>query len=240
LGRGIGHFVFPVKQEEGMIKAEQKPIDEILRYLDPYNKILLVGCGACVTVCQAGGEKEVGLLASGLRMARQKIGKKMEVLEATTTRQCEPEFALELTETVDKVEAVVSIACGVGVQTLVRHFPKTPVFPGVNTSFLGETVQHGIWEERCQACGNCILEKTGGICPVARCAKQLMNGPCGGSSKGKCEIKRETDCAWQLIYDRLKALGQLHKLEEVIPPRRWGVESRDSGPRRIVREDLKI
>ena len=98
---------------------------------------------------------------------------------------------------------------------------------------------HGVWEERCQACGNCILEKTGGICPVARCAKQLLNGPCGGSSKGKCEIKRETDCAWQLIYDRLKALGQLHKLEEIIPAKRWGVESRDSGPRRIVREDLK-
>ena len=223
-----------------MIKAEQKPIEEILGYLDPYNKILLSGCGACVTVCHAGGEKEVELLASSLRMARAKIGKQIEVLEATPARQCEPEFALELAETVKKVEAVVSIACGVGVQTLVRHFSKTPVFPGVNTTFMGETVAHGVWEERCQACGNCILEKTGGICPVARCAKQLMNGPCGGSSKGKCEIKRETDCAWQLIYDRLQALGQLYKMEEVIPPRRWGVDSRDSGPRRIVREDLKI
>jgi ferredoxin len=223
-----------------MIKAEQKPVDEILRCLDPYNKILLAGCGACVTVCHAGGEKEVGLLASSLRMARKKIGKMIEVQEATPARQCEPEFALELTEAVEKVEAVLSIACGVGVQTLARHFPKTPVFPGVNTIFMGETVAHGVWEERCQACGNCILEKTGGICPVARCAKQLFNGPCGGSSKGKCEIKRETDCAWQLIYDRLKALGQLHKLEEIIPAKRWGVESRDSGPRRIVREDLKV
>jgi len=223
-----------------MIKAEQKPIDEILRSLDPYNKILLAGCGACVTVCHAGGEKEVGLLASGLRMARKKMGKKIEVLEATPARQCEPEFALELTEPFEKVEAIVSIACGVGVQTLARHFQKTPVFPGVNTTFMGETVMHGVWEERCQACGNCILEKTGGICPIARCAKQLFNGPCGGSSKGKCEIKREADCAWQLIYDRFKGLGQLYKLEEIIQARRWGVESRDSGPRRIVREDLKV
>jgi len=223
-----------------MIKAEQKPADEILKYLEPYNKILLAGCGACVTVCHAGGEKEVSLLASTLRMARQKIGKPLEVLEATPTRQCEPEFALELSERVANVEAVVSISCGVGVQTVVRHFPKTPVFPGVNTTFLGETMVHGVWEERCQACGNCVLEKTGGICPIARCAKQLFNGPCGGSSKGKCEIKRETDCAWQLIYDRLKALGQLHKMEEIIPAKRWGVESRDSGPRRIVREDLKV
>jgi ferredoxin len=223
-----------------MIKAEQKPIDEILKYLDPYNKILLSGCGACVTVCHAGGEKEVGLLASGLRMARQKIGKKIEVLEITPTRQCEPEFALELSETIEKVEAVLSIACGVGVQTLVRHFPKIPIFPGVNTSFLGETITQGVWEERCQACGNCVLEKTGGICPISRCAKQLLNGPCGGSSKGKCEIKREADCAWQLIYDRLKTLNQLYKMEEIIPAKRWGVESRDSGLRRIVREDLKV
>ena len=215
-------------------------MDEILRYLDPYNKILLAGCGACVTVCHAGGEKEVALLASGLRMARKKIGKSVEVIETTPTRQCEPEFALELTETIEKVEAVVSIACGVGVQTFARHFQKTPVFPGVNTTFMGETVTQGVWEERCQACGNCILERTGGVCPIARCAKQLFNGPCGGSSKGKCEIKREVDCAWQLIYDRLNALGQLYKMEEIIPARRWGVESRDSGPRRIVREDLKV
>ncbi len=223
-----------------MIKAEQKPMDEILRYINPYNKILLAGCGACVTVCHAGGEKEVALLASGLRMARKKMGKSVEILEATPARQCEPEFALELTETIEKVEAVVSIACGVGVQTIVGHFPRIPVFPGVNTIFLGETITHGVWEERCQACGNCILERTGGICPIARCAKQLFNGPCGGSSKGKCEIKREADCAWQLIYDRLTSLGQLYKMEEIIPARRWGVESRDSGPRRIVREDLKV
>ncbi|RPJ04809.1 MAG: hypothetical protein EHM36_09295 [Deltaproteobacteria bacterium] len=223
-----------------MIKAEQKPIGEILKCLNPYNKILLVGCGACVTVCHAGGEKEVSLLASGLRMARQKIGKPMEVVEATTARQCEPEFAQELTETVGGVEAVVSVACGVGVQTLARHFEKTPVFPGVNTVFLGETMAHGIWEERCQACGNCILEKTGGICPIARCAKQILNGPCGSSFQGKCEIRPETDCAWQLIWDRLKALGQLYRLEEVIPAKRWGTESRDKGPRKIVREDLRV
>jgi len=223
-----------------MIKAEQKPIEEILRSIDPYHKILLAGCGACVTVCHAGGEKEVELLSSALQMARKKMGKPIEVVEATPSRQCEPEFALELSEKIEKVEAVLSLACGVGVQTLVRHFPKTPIFPGVNTTFLGETISHGTWEERCQACGNCILEKTGGICPISRCAKQLLNGPCGGSSKGKCEIKKEADCAWQLIYDRLKALGQLYKLEEIIPAKRWGIESRDSGPRRIVREDLKI
>jgi len=226
-----------------MIKAEQKPIEEILTYLDPYKKILLSGCGACVTVCHAGGEKEVSLLASSLKMARNLTGKPLEIQEITPARQCEPEFAEEIVEIVEKtegVEAVLSLSCGIGVQTLARFLTKTPVIPGVNTVFMGETVSHGVWEERCQACGNCLLERTGGVCPIARCSKQLLNGPCGGSSKGKCEIRQETDCAWQLIYDRLKSLGQLDKLREVIPAKNWGTESRDKGPRRIVREDLKI
>src|SRR4030043_238318 len=125
-----------------MIKAEQKPMDEILKYLDPYNKILLSGCGACVTVCHAGGEKEVGLLASGLSMASQKIGKKLEVLEATPARQCEPEFALEYSESIEKVEAVLSIACGVGVQTFVQGFPKVPIFPEHTPRFFDGTIAH--------------------------------------------------------------------------------------------------
>jgi ferredoxin len=223
-----------------MIKAEQKPLEEILEYLAPHDKILLSGCGACVTVCHAGGEKDGALLASALRMARQKLGKPLEILESTPARQCEPEFAQELSESIGRVQAVLSVSCGVGVQTLTRHFPSTQIYPGVNTTFMGETVAHGVWEERCQACGNCILEKTAGVCPIARCAKQLLNGPCGGSSNGKCEIKRETDCAWQLIFDRSKSLGQLHRLTEIIPAKQWGTQSRDSGPRRIVREDLKV
>jgi ferredoxin len=223
-----------------MIKAEQKPVEEILSFLEPYNKILLVGCNACVAVCHAGGEKEVGQLASALRMARKKAGKKLEVLEACSTRQCEPEFVDELKEKVEEVEAILSIACGVGVQSLARGFPEIPVYPGVNTRFMGETDEVGVWVERCQACGNCILHLTGGICPVARCAKQLLNGPCGGSQDGKCEIKKDVPCVWQQIYDRLKAINQLHRMEEFIPAKKWGQESRDSGPRSIVREDLKV
>ncbi len=223
-----------------MIKAEQKPVEELLGYIEPYKKIVLSGCGACVTVCHSGGEKEVALLAETLKMAREKQNAPLEILEVTPARQCEPEFASELASLADNAEAILSLSCGVGVQTLARIYEKKVVIPGVNVVFLGETVMHGQWEERCQACGKCILEKTGGVCPVARCAKQLLNGPCGGSSRGKCEIKRETDCAWQLIYDRLKNLGRLHKLTEIIPAKNWGTESRDMGPRRMVREDLKI
>lgn len=222
-----------------MIKAEQKPVDEILSFLEPYRRILLVGCNGCVAVCHAGGEKEVGILAVALRMARKKSGQKLEIQEACSTRQCEPEFVDTLSRRVENVEAILSIACGVGVQTVAERFPDIPVYPGVNTMFMGETVELGVWVERCQACGNCVLYLTGGICPVTQCAKQLLNGPCGGSRDGKCEINRDVPCAWQRIYDRLKAIGQLDMMEQFVPAKQWGRESRDRGPRTIVRGDLK-
>ncbi len=223
-----------------MIKAEQKPLDELLTFLEPHKKIILVGCNACVAVCHAGGEKEVGILASALRAARKKSGQKLEILEDCSTRQCEPEFVDELMGKAEEVEAVLSIACGVGVQTVAKRFPDIPVYPGVNTTFMGETEEFGVWVERCQACGNCVLHTTGGLCPVARCAKQLLNGPCGGSQGGDCEIKKDVPCVWQQIYDRLTAIGQIDRMEQFIPAKKWGRESRDSGPRTIIREDLKV
>jgi ferredoxin len=225
---------------EKMFLSSDEPLDEILEFLQPYNKLLLVGCNACVAVCHAGGEKEVGILGSALRAARKKSGQKLEVLEDCSTRQCEPEFVDELRGKAENVEAVLSIACGVGVQTVTKRFPDIPVYPGVNTTFMGETEELGVWVERCQACGNCVLHMTGGLCPVARCAKQLLNGPCGGSQEGNCEIKRDVPCVWQQIYDRLKAIGQLDRMEQFVPAKKWGSESRDSGPRTIVREDLRV
>jgi hypothetical protein len=222
-----------------MIKVEQKPVDEILGFLEPYKKIVLVGCNACAAVCHAGGEKEVGILAAALRMARKKAGQRLEILESCSPRQCEPEFVEELKERVDHAEAILSIACGVGVQTVAERFSDVPVYPGINTMFLGETERMGVWVERCQACGHCILHLTGGLCPIARCAKQLLNGPCGGSQNGRCEINRDVPCVWHEIYDRLVAIGQVQVLEQFVPAKKWGTESRDAGPRTLTREDLK-
>ncbi|MBW1660471.1 MAG: methylenetetrahydrofolate reductase C-terminal domain-containing protein [Deltaproteobacteria bacterium] len=222
-----------------MIIAEQKPIEEILEMLAPHKKILLAGCGACVTVCQAGGEKEVGVLASQIRMARKEAGNPIEIIETTLTRQCEPEFMDEAKDLMKDVEAVLSIACGIGVQLMAQTFYDKPAYPGLNTKFLGLPEEHGVFTERCAACGDCVLHLTGGICPIARCSKSLLNGPCGGSQNGKCEINTDVDCAWQLIYDRLKAIGKLDNLTEIIPPKKW-ITSRDGGPRKIVREDLRI
>ena len=221
-----------------MIVAEKKPIEEIIEEVKDCGKILVAGCNECVTVCEAGGKKEVGILASALRMYFMNQGKKVEVDEVTLERQCDHEYLEEIRDIIDKYDAVISLACGVGVQFMAEKYVRTPVFPGVNTSFMGVTEERGIWSERCQGCGQCILARTGAICPVSRCAKRLLNGPCGGSSKGKCEISKDLDCAWQLIIDRLKELGRMEDFEQLAPIKDWSTE-RAGGPRKIIREDLR-
>jgi len=222
-----------------MIVAEQKPLDEIKGLLADAGKVLVVGCGTCVTVCFAGGDKEAGILASSLRMATRIDGSPKDVTHITVQRQCEWEYIDPLADSIREADIVLSIGCGIGVQALAERYPEKVVVPGLNTSFLGLPREQGIWEERCAACGSCILGLTGGICPIARCAKQLLNGPCGGSQDGVCEIGHETPCAWQLIYDRLKAQDRLHLILEIQPPKDWST-SRDGGPRRITREDLRL
>ncbi len=222
-----------------MIKAEQKPIDQIRKMIADYPRVLVVGCGTCVTICFAGGEREVADLVSLLRLKERQQGTQKQFLEATVKRVCEREFVDPLIPRQSEVDAILSLSCAVGVQYLAERFPKLPVLPGVNTSFLGLIEERWKWNEVCVACGDCILHLTGGICPIARCAKVLFNGPCGGSVGGKCEISPEVPCAWQKIYDRMASLGQLHKLEEVQPVRNW-VSNQAAGPRHTIREDLKI
>jgi len=221
-----------------MIVAERKPIEEIMGFIRDCKRVLLVGCNECVTVCYAGGKKEVEILASALTMAFMKEGRELEVKEVTLERQCDHEYLEEIRKIIDEYDAVISLACGVGVQFLAEKYFRTPVFPGVNTLFMGVTEERGVWAERCQGCGQCILSQTAGICPVSRCAKRLLNGPCGGSTRGKCEINPELDCAWQLIIDRLKELGRLEDYETLIPIKDWSTE-RAGGPRKLVREDLQ-
>jgi ferredoxin len=222
-----------------MIVAEKKPIEEIIDQVKDFQKLLIAGCNECVTVCEAGGKKEVGILASALRMYFMNEGKKVEIDEVTLERQCDHEYLEEIRDRIDKYDAVLSLACGVGVQFMAEKYFSTPIFPGVNTCFMGAAEERGVWSERCQACGQCILGETAGICPISRCAKRLLNGPCGGSTKGKCEISKDLDCAWQLILDRLKELGRLDDYEKIMPIKDWSTE-RAGGPRKVVREDVRL
>jgi len=222
-----------------MIMARPKPIEEIIDEIKDFNKVLIAGCDGCVTVCEAGGVKEVQVVASALRLYFTKENKRLEIDETSLTRQCDKDYLHELLDKIDDYDAIVSLACGAGVQFMAEMYRKKPIFPGVDTCFIGVTEERGVWAERCQACGQCILASTGGICPISRCSKRMLNGPCGGSEKGKCEISPDTDCGWHLIYERLKELGQLDFFAEPTDPKDW-VSSRDGGTRKIVREDVRL
>lgn len=206
-----------------MIVAERKPLEEIRNMLSGYKRILVVGCRTCVTICWAGGEKEVGILSSQLRLASNGEGNKLSILETAVERQCEKEMVIEeLKDKVPEVEAILSMGCGAGVQTIAEIFEDKPVFPALNTVFIGMPEAEGIWTEECGACGDCMLYWTGGICPVVRCAKGLLNGPCGGTRRGaKCEIDQEKDCGWVLIYRRLEKQGRLDLMERYYEPKNY-------------------
>lgn len=222
-----------------MIVAEQKSLDEIKSLIGDAQNVLVVGCGTCVTVYFAGGAREAAITSASLRMSSKLDGNAKDVAEVTVQRQCEWEYLDQIAEQVEEADLVLSLGCGIGVQAMVEHYPDAWVVPGLNTSFLGLPTEQGVWAERCAACGDCILGLTGGICPIARCSKSLLNGPCGGSEAGHCEIDPDVPCAWQLIYDRLNGMDKLHVLLDLQPPKNWRA-SRDGGPRKIIREDLRL
>lgn len=220
-----------------MIIADRKPINEILDMIQDCRKILMLGCKGCVTVCNVGGTKEVGILASTLKIATKKEGKSLEVEEKTLERQCDPEYIEQVKGLVDEYDAVISMACGVGPQFLSEAYPNQRFFPAVNTTFMGGAVQHGIWAERCAGCGTCVIHHFDGLCPIARCSKSLLNGPCGGSASGKCEISKDVDCIWDIIVRKKMEQGRLKDLTALKPVKDWRT-ARDGGPRKSVREEL--
>jgi ferredoxin len=223
-----------------MIVADRKKVPEIRDMIRDHHRVLLVGCGTCVTVCLAGGERETGILGSALRMSLKLIGRGgVTVDECTIERQCEDAFIDALAPRVRDYDAICSFGCGAGVQALAERFPNTPVYPGLNTQFIGILESQGVWTEKCAGCGACRLGEFAGICPLTRCAKRLLNGPCAGSRDGKCEVREDLDCAWQLIYDRARGLGILDRFEAIAVPQDWST-SLDGGPRKVIREDQCI
>jgi ferredoxin len=223
-----------------MIVADRKNVGEIRNMIKDHDRVLLVGCGTCVTVCLAGGEREVGILGSAVRMALKLIDRGNVVVdECTIERQCEDAFIDALAPRAVEYDAICTLGCGAGAQMLAERFPEKPVYPGLNTQFIGVLESQGIWTEKCIGCGSCRLDEFAGICPITRCAKRLLNGPCGGSQKGKCEVNSEIECAWQLIYERASALGIVDQLESIAAPQDWSTGI-DGGPRKVIREDQRI
>jgi hypothetical protein len=167
----------------------------------------------------AGGEKEVQLLAAELRMRDAAAGRERSIDEITLTRQCDREYLDQLAQHVGGYDVVLSMACGAGVQFLAERYDDRIVLPALDTRFIGVAEGAGVWTERCVACADCVLEQTGGICPITICAKSLLNGPCGGTNHGKCEVDGDKDCAWTLIYRKMERLGRLEILRKIAPPK---------------------
>jgi ferredoxin len=222
-----------------MIVAQRKKIPEIYNSIKEYRSVLVLGCGTCVTVCLAGGEREVSIISSALRIATRKDGREIKINEYTIERQCDNVFIESAAEEIKKNDAVLSLGCGAGVQAIAERYPDTPVYAGLDTCFLGILESRGVWAEKCIQCGECVLSDFGGICPITRCAKHMLNGPCGGSREDRCEMRPDQPCAWQLIYKRLKSIGQLDKLNKEHRPKNWA-KSISGGSRTIIREDHRI
>ncbi|MDH4269024.1 MAG: methylenetetrahydrofolate reductase C-terminal domain-containing protein [Dehalococcoidia bacterium] len=210
-----------------MLISKQKPLEEILSYLEGDKNIFLIGCKGCAEGWESGGEKQVAEMKSTLQEKGKTITGSVvvdmlcdSVLTKLKLRAYKKEIAA--------ADSIMVLTDGAGVQTVAELVNKV-VHPGCNTLSSGGA--HAEWKEaeRCLECGDCVLEFTGGLCPIARCSKHLLNGPCGGSQGGKCEVDPNIPCVWQQIVDRLAKLGQLDKLERLVTPKNWSV-SLISGP----------
>ena len=209
--------------------TEQKPGEEILKSLEKSHAVYIIGCGACATMLHTGGKSEVLAMKKHLEETGKKVTGWMVIPTA-----CDQLTEAAIIETADAIRAADSIlvmSCAFGVQT-VGFYTDLPVFPALNTLFVGKEEAPGHFIDVCMQCGNCVLASTAGVCPLVRCSKSLLNGPCGGSVEGKCEVDPSIPCVWQIIYDRLADQGRLSELEKIEPIKDWGVSS-SSMPRRF-------
>ena len=209
--------------------TEQKPFEEVVQSLGTSEAVYIIGCGACATMLHTGGKAEVLEMKEKLEQAGKKVTGWMVIPTA-----CDQLTAVALTEAGEALQAadgILVMSCAFGMQT-VGFYSDRQVYPALNTLFVGKEEGPGHFVDVCMQCGDCVLASTAGICPLVRCAKGLLNGPCGGSVGGRCEVDADTPCAWQTIYDRLAAQGRLAELAEIQPVKDWGVSS-SGGPRRF-------
>ena len=200
----------------------QKPLEEILAMLGDEEKVFVVGCNNCAAKCKSGGEPETKemarrLSANGVQVTGWALppeGKSTCVLSLVKDM-----LGIEHKQQAEAADSFLVLACGQGVHTVIDATDGALVHPGCDTIFGGETVTPEFITEYCSLCGECIADRTGGLCPLTLCAKGLLNGPCGGASDGKCEVFKERDCGWQLIYERLQKLGRTSSMYEYVPPK---------------------
>ncbi|MDI6857049.1 MAG: methylenetetrahydrofolate reductase C-terminal domain-containing protein [Dehalococcoidia bacterium] len=205
----------------------QKPLAEVMGYIERWQSVYIIGCGTCATMCRTGGKAEVMAMKAEIETSGKKVTGWMVV--PTACDELVADAMREESEDIAAADCILVMSCSFGVQTISLHQTK-PIYPALDTLFLGIEDRPGHFVEVCAQCGKCVLGRTAAICPLVRCAKSLFNGPCGGSSGGKCEISENVPCAWQMIYDRLAEMGLLDELDEIEPVKDWDVSS-SGGPR---------
>ncbi|MBQ7248672.1 MAG: methylenetetrahydrofolate reductase C-terminal domain-containing protein [Deltaproteobacteria bacterium] len=202
-----------------MIVSQRKSYEELLLHLEGLHTLFLIGCSACATACKSGGEEEVDRMEEWLvANGRQVTGS--AVIDSPCNINRTARDLRDHRAQVDEADAILVMACGAGVHSVALKSGKR-VVGALDTLFLGNIRRIGQFEEKCSICGACLLNETGGICPATLCPKGLLNGPCGGMEDGKCETDRELDCAWCMIYDRLKNEGRGGVFTRIVPPRDW-------------------
>ncbi|MFA5410746.1 MAG: methylenetetrahydrofolate reductase C-terminal domain-containing protein [Candidatus Omnitrophota bacterium] len=214
-----------------MIITEQKAIQAIIDSLKDYKKIFIVGCGECATTCKTGGKDELVKMQRELEKAGKAIVGSCIPDAPCIASQLKTELARNM-KALREAEAVLVLACGLGVQSVKDNDRLgLAVFPGCNSLFGAVMDAQGNFYEKCSLCGECILDITAGICPITLCAKGLLNGPCGGMNKGKCEVDAEKDCAWVLIYKELEKKKKLGGLKKVQAPKDY---KKTLKPRKVI------
>lgn len=198
--------------------TRQKPFAEIVQHLEGFSRVFIAGCGTCATLTHTGGVEEVAAMKEQLQSQGKLITGTMVI--PTACDDITAALAEEYGSAIQSAHAVLVMACALGVHRMSQNVTK-PVVPALDTLFIGMDDGHGVFHEVCVQCGQCVLGEMAGICPVTTCHKGLLNGPCGGTNNGKCEVDKEKDCAWTLIYNRLKEQGRLDLMRKYQPPKNY-------------------
>lgn len=206
-----------------MIITKQKELECILDSIGS-TPVFIMGCSECATLCKTGGEEEVKLMKQSLEENGIKVTGWV-ILDPACHLLNDKRILRQYETELNRAKKVLVFACGNGVQTVSEIVENAEVISGNDTLFLGEIKRANEFEKRCNMCGECIQDLFGGLCPVTRCPKNMLNGPCGGSINGKCEVNNEMDCVWDIIYKKLKSKDQLHLLKEIKKPKNWSKSS---------------
>lgn len=209
-----------------MIITQKRDQKQLLETIKDYNSFFLIGCSECASLCGTGGEPELKDMKELLESEGKKVTGTFVAKTGCQVLGTKVELKKNFKDEVNDAECILVMSCGAGTQSAVDLYKNKPVYPTNDSLFLGNMTRLQMFDERCSLCGECILDKTGGICPVTTCPKGLLNGPCGGTNEGKCEVSSDIECAWTRIYNRLKEINRLDDMKKMTEPKNWSAHKR--------------